>query len=64
MQTDTEKLVYSVDEVAAKLGISRNLAYSLARSGQLPGTLRLGQKRLVVSAAAIDKLLAGDNGQG
>jgi len=42
------------------LGISRNLGYSLARSGKLPGVLKLGQKRMVVSKAAIEKLLQGN----
>ena len=39
------------------LGISRNLGYALARRGELPGTIKLGQKRLVVSSMAIKKLL-------
>ncbi len=57
-----KKLTVSVAEAAAMLGISRNLGYLLARQGQLPGVLKLGQKRLVVSKVAIEKLLQG-NGQ-
>ncbi len=56
----SERLTYSVAEAAAMLGISRNLAYDLARRGELPGTIKLGQKRLVVSRIAIEKLLQGD----
>ena len=54
-----EKLVYSVDEVAQKLNISRNLAYRLARQGRLPGVIALGARRLVCSKAKVDALLAG-----
>lgn len=50
-------LVYSVDQVAEKLNISRNLAYRLARQGRLPGVIALGQRRLVCSKAKIDALL-------
>lgn len=52
-----EKLTISVEEASKMLGISRNLGYLLARQGQLPGVLKLGQKRLVVSKVAIEKML-------
>ncbi len=45
------RLVISVPEAAELLGISRGLAYELARVGQLP-SLRLG-RRLVVPRAAL-----------
>ncbi len=45
------RLVMSVTEAAGVLGISRGLAYELARTGQLP-SLRLG-RRLVVPRAAL-----------
>lgn len=57
---DSKRLTYSVAEAAAMLGISRNLAYELARRGELPGTIKLGQKRLVVSRIAIERLLQGN----
>ena len=57
---NSERLTYSVAEAAAMLGISRNLAYELARRGELPGTIKLGQKRLVVSRIAIERLLQGN----
>ena len=61
MRTETEKLVYSIDEVARLLRISRNLTYRLCRERKLPGVIFLGSRHMVVSAAAIDRLLAGDS---
>jgi predicted DNA-binding transcriptional regulator AlpA len=60
---NTKKQVYSVNEVSKMLSISRNLAYRLCRQGQIPGVIFLGPKRIVVSVAAIEKLLANDNYQ-
>ena len=59
MQTDG-RLTYTIKEAAAKLGISRNLAYELAKRGKLPGVIRLGEKRLVVSRIQLDNLLKGE----
>lgn len=64
MVSNTEKLTLSVAEAAAILGISRNLAYELARRGELPGVIKLGQKRLVVSRQAIERLLQGCDAAG
>ena len=47
----------SVPEAARRLGVGRNLAYDMARRGQLP-TIRCGAKRLVVPLAAFERLLA------
>jgi len=52
-----DRLTVSVPEAGAMLGISRNTAYRLARAGQLPGVIALGQKRLVVSIQVIERLL-------
>lgn len=41
-----EKMVYSTQEVAELLGISRSYAYELVRNGTIP-SLELGKKRLV-----------------
>jgi len=51
----TERLTITVDEAAKELGISRALAYEMARTGKLP-TLRFG-RRFVVPRKAIDQLL-------
>jgi excisionase family DNA binding protein len=48
---------YSVEEAAKILGVCRNSAYALAKSGELP-TVRLG-RRLLVPREALDRLLAG-----
>jgi excisionase family DNA binding protein len=51
----TDKLTMTVPEVARTLGISRGLAYEMARTGKLP-TLRFG-KRLVVPKKAVQDML-------
>ena len=58
---NTEKMTLSIPEVAETLGISRNLAYELAARGELPGLIRLGQKRVVCSRLAIERLLQGES---
>lgn len=60
MTTQTQKLVYTIDEVSQILQISRNLTYRLCRERKLPGVIFLGSRRMVVSVAAIDRLLAGN----
>jgi len=55
-----KRLTYSISETCALLGISRNLGYELAKRGELPGLIRLGQKRVVCSKMVIEKLLLGD----
>jgi excisionase family DNA binding protein len=47
---------YSVEEAGKILGVCRNTAYALAKSGELP-TIRLG-RRLLVPHAALERLLA------
>jgi excisionase family DNA binding protein len=55
---NTERLTMTISEVAKALGISRGLAYELARRDELPvKVLRLG-KRLLVPKAAFEKVLA------
>jgi excisionase family DNA binding protein len=51
----TERLTHTVEEAGQMLGLSRNSAYALAKSGELP-TIRLG-KRLLVPKAALERLL-------
>ncbi len=41
-----EKLVYSIQEAADLLGISRSYAYELVRRGTIP-SLELGKKRVI-----------------
>jgi len=49
------RAVLTVGEAAAVLGISRGLAYELARSGELP-VIRLGRRLVVPRAALEDRL--------
>lgn len=50
-----EKITVTVEEAARLLGISRSLAYEMARAGQLP-TLKFG-RRLVVPRRALEGLI-------
>lgn len=52
-----EKLTMKVEEAAHLLGISRGLAYEMARTGKLP-TIRFG-RRLLVPRRALYRLLDG-----
>ena len=52
---ELERLTLTVEEAGALLGISRALAYEMARTGRLP-TLRFG-KRIVVPKKAIESML-------
>jgi len=54
-----KKLTITVPEAAKMLGISRGLAYEMAREGAIP-TLRFG-RRMVVPRAAIERLLEETN---
>jgi excisionase family DNA binding protein len=51
------KLVYTVEETAALLGLSRGLAYELVRAGTIPAE-RAG-RRWIVPRARLDAWLAG-----
>lgn len=54
---DNEKLVLTIPRAGELLGVSRPLAYKLARLGQIP-TIKLGKRRIVVPKAALEKMLA------
>ena len=58
MRTDyAETQTLTVEEAAARLGISRTLAYELAKADRLPAPVfRLG-RRLVVSRLALEQAL-------
>lgn len=53
------RLTYSCEEAAEKLGISKGLCYRLAKIGQLPGAIRLGERRIVVSKIQLERFLEG-----
>ena len=50
-----ERLTLTVEEAASLLGISRGLAYELARTGKLP-VIRLG-RRLLVSRSRLKNMV-------
>ena len=52
---ETERLTYSVPEVAKLLGLSRNSAYSACLTGQIPH-LKIG-KRLLIPKASLERML-------
>lgn len=53
----TERLVYTVDEAAGLLGVSRGVAYEQVRTGAIPAR-RLG-KRWVVPKGQLHEWLEG-----
>ena len=57
----SERLCLSVPEAAALLGISRNLAYEMAKQGQLP-VVKFG-RRLLVPKVALEKMLSEAKGR-
>jgi excisionase family DNA binding protein len=52
------RLAFSPDEVAAALGISRELVHDLIRTGELR-SVKAGRRRLI-SRQHLNKFLAGD----
>jgi excisionase family DNA binding protein len=60
-----DSLTMTIPEMARALGISRGLAYELARRGELPvKVIRLGEKRMVVSRQALEEFLLGEAKKG
>jgi excisionase family DNA binding protein len=55
----SERDVYSVPEVAARLGVDRNTAYQAIKEGQIP-SIRVGH-RILVPRAAFERLLEQGN---
>ena len=57
-----DKLVYSIQEVADLLGISRSNAYELVRNGTIPA-LQLGKKRVIPKEKFIMWINGNRNGK-
>jgi len=58
---DNQRLTMTIPEFAEATGISKNLAYDLARREKLPvPVIKLG-KRMVLSRKAVLALLEGDS---
>jgi excisionase family DNA binding protein len=61
---ENESLIITIPSAAKMLGISRGLAYQLARQDKLPiPTIRLG-RRMVLSRKAVENLLSGNSKSG
>ena len=58
---EEERLVLTVDEIAARLEISRGLAYEAVRRGEIP-SIRVGG-RILIPRARFEAWLAGDGDQ-
>ena len=56
---DSEKLTLTVTEASRVLGISRGLAYSMVKTGEIP-SIRLG-RRILVPQRALELLLEHDD---
>lgn len=54
----TESGTITVEKAALRLGIGRQLAYDLARKGEIPGVVRLG-RRILVRRKILEDFLAG-----
>ena len=54
------RLVYTVEEAATLLGISRSFAYEAVQNGQIP-SMRIG-RRILVPKAALERFLASSAG--
>jgi excisionase family DNA binding protein len=58
MVAEKQSRTISIEDAARELGIGRSLAYQLARRGELPGVIKLGN-RFVISRASLERLLNG-----
>ncbi|AEH07636.1 MULTISPECIES: helix-turn-helix domain-containing protein [Protofrankia] len=52
------RLTYTVEEVAALLGVSRGVAYTMARTGEIPA-VRAGERRWIIPRARFEAWLSG-----
>jgi excisionase family DNA binding protein len=51
----------TVEEVAAVFGLARSTAYDLAKADRLPVPVIRAGKRIFVSRALVERVLAGEN---
>jgi excisionase family DNA binding protein len=51
LETDIERVTYTVQELVKKTGISRSKLYDLIAEGRLQ-TIRVGRRRLVLASSA------------
>jgi len=56
MQIEEKPLAVTIEKAGQLLGISRNLAYQMAREGKIP-TVKIGKKRLLVPMIKLKEML-------
>ena len=57
----TRRATMTIEEVAAVLGLARSTAYDLAKADRLPIPVIRAGKRIFVSRALVERLLAGED---
>jgi predicted DNA-binding transcriptional regulator AlpA len=58
---ETRRATLTIQEVAAIFGLARSTAYDLAKHDRLPIPVIRAGKRLFVSRALVERVLAGDD---
>ena len=57
----TTRATMTIEEVAAVLGLARSTAYDLAKADRLPIPVIRAGKRIFVSRALVERVLAGED---
>ncbi len=57
----TPRATMTIEEVAAVLGLARSTAYDLAKADRLPIPVIRAGKRIFVSRALVERVLAGED---
>lgn len=52
----TEKMTVSVEEMATMIGVSRSVAYQLAKERGFPA-IRVGERRLIIPVKSLERWL-------
>lgn len=55
-EIEEKPLAVTIEKAGRLLGISRNLAYQMAKEGKIP-TIKLGEKRLLVPMVKLEQML-------
>jgi len=58
---EPDRLVFTVEEAAKILGVSRGTAYVLANNGSIPA-IRISKRRIIVPRKALEDFLSSANG--
>jgi len=55
-EIEQKPLAVTIERAGQLLGISRNLAYQMAKEGKIP-TVKLGERRLLVPMVKLEEML-------